>query len=51
MTGHLKVRDQGSEIRVYPGHVYTIGAQNTRIVHHMHGMYHTNGILQMLIMC
>ena len=30
MTGHFKVRDEDSEIRVYPAHVYTIGAQNTR---------------------
>ena len=31
MTGHFKVRDEGSEIRVYPAHVYTAGAQNTRM--------------------
>jgi hypothetical protein len=32
--------------------VYTIGApHNTRMEHHMHGMYNPNGILHERIMC
>ena len=30
MTGHFKVRDEDSEIRVYQAHVYTISTKMTQ---------------------
>jgi hypothetical protein len=43
--------NSGADTRVYPAHVYAIGAHNTRMEHDIHGMYHSSGILQKLIMC